>query len=78
MPLSAAQQQTFQNWLSRKNPNFKCPCCGQNNFQTGEIIAPPTLVNGAINMGGNTIPMLTLICSNCAHVSLFATIPIGI
>jgi predicted nucleic-acid-binding Zn-ribbon protein len=78
MPLTQTQQTTFQNWLTRHNPNYSCPCCGNRNFGLGEIIAPPTFVNGNINMGGNTVPMLQLICSNCAHVTLFATVPIGI
>lgn len=78
MPLTQTQQQTIQAWLNKHNPNYKCPCCGNRNFTLGEIIAPPTFINGGITMGGNTVPMVQLICGTCAHVTLFASVPIGI
>ncbi|MCF8424664.1 MAG: hypothetical protein K9H41_09990 [Bacteroidia bacterium] len=78
MALSSTQQQTFEKWLNKHNSNYKCPCCGDKNFGLGEIIAPPTFSNGTINMGGNTLAMLQLVCNTCAHVTIFASVPIGL
>lgn len=78
MPLTQDQQQTIQSWINRHNPNFSCSCCGSHDFSLGEIIAPPTMQNGNINMGGQTVPMIQVICNRCAYVSLFASVLIGI
>lgn len=78
MPLTQTQQSTFQAWMMKHNPTYSCPICNRRNFGTGEIIAPPRFENGNINMGGSIVPMLQVICNNCAHVTLFATVPMGI
>lgn len=78
MPLTQQQLTTFQSWVNNRVPNYSCPACHQANFSTGEIIASPTFQNGGIAIGGPTVPMVSLICNHCAHVTLFASIPLGL
>ena len=43
---------------------------------TGEIIAALKQESGDVNLGGQSIPMVQMVCSHCNHVMLFAAIPI--
>jgi len=79
MPLNQNQQQQAQNWLNQHGSNFNCEVCNSNNWQVGDIIAPPVMdSSGNVNIGGQTVPMLQVICGNCASIRFFAAVPMGI
>jgi hypothetical protein len=78
MALTAAQSDTLLNWVKFINPDFSCSCCGQKDFDAGNLITAPTIENGNITMGQETIPMVQLICKKCFHIDLFASVPIGL
>lgn len=76
MPLDNSQQSKATTWLQRHNP--RCPVCGGNGFSLGEIVAPPVMQGGGINIGGPSVPVLQVVCGNCAHVLHFAAVPMGL
>jgi predicted nucleic-acid-binding Zn-ribbon protein len=82
MSLNDQQQQKAKSWLSghaRLFPNaHECPYCGQTAWTTGDIISAPSLQNGGIVLDGRSVPMLQVVCTNCAYVRLFAAVPMGI
>jgi hypothetical protein len=80
MPLDATQQQKLNTWMQGKGVRNNCPACGTRNWVGGEIINAPILVpGGGIAIGGGpSIPMIQVICDNCAYVMLFAAVPIGL
>ena len=79
MPLNQEQIKKVETWLNSKSttsPN--CPFCNHNNWSIGDVIAAPVFASGGFNIGGPTVPMVQVICGNCAYVRLFAAVPIGI
>ena len=79
MPLNDDQKQKLQEWITSKGVSSRCPACGSNSWSPGDVIAPPVQTEpGTTTIGGATIPMVQLICSSCAHVLLFAAVPIGL
>jgi len=79
MPLDAAQQQKLQSWMNTKRIQPQCPACGAHNkWVPGDIISSMPFTPGAITVGGPNVPMVQLLCANCAYVMLFAAVPIGL
>ena len=79
MPLSQEQTTQVQNWLNQNARNFNCTTCNANNWQIGDIVAAPAMDQGGnINIGGRSVPMVQVICGQCAHIELFAAVPIGL
>ena len=79
MPLDQNQLNQLSAWTNSKGVNANCPACGRNNWSTGDIVTSPVFTKGGgISIGGPQIPMVQLICGNCAHVRLFAAVPIGL
>lgn len=78
MALAQDQVDKLQLWINKKGVKPSCPTCGQNNWSVGDIIAAPVFAGGNFNIGGPTVPMVQLICGNCAYVRLFAAVPIGL
>ena len=78
MPLSQDQVNRAQSWLNAKGVRAECHACGRNNWAVGDIVAAPTYSAGGIAIGGPSVPMLQVICANCAYVRLFAAVPVGL
>lgn len=78
MPISQEQANKLQSWLDTKGVRPSCPACGTNNWAPGDVIAAPVFAEGGFRIGGPTVPMVQLICANCAYVRLFAAVPIGL
>jgi hypothetical protein len=80
MPLRPDQLQLLEQWLQRKNVNPRCPSCGTSQWSVGELVAglnvDPT--GGGVSVGGNIVPLIQLICNNCAYVRSYAAVPIGL
>lgn len=68
----------MQAWFNSKGVNNTCSACGRNNWEAGGVIAAPGFTSGGMTIGGPTVPMVTLACSNCGFVRLFAAVPIGL
>jgi hypothetical protein len=79
MPLNEKQRTRFQSWIDKHDINPKCPACGKNDmWAPGEVIASPMLDQDSFRVEGKSIPMVQLVCNNCASVLLFAANPIGL
>jgi predicted nucleic-acid-binding Zn-ribbon protein len=78
MSLTQDEIGKLQSWLNAKSVSPNCPACGQNKWTVGDVIAAPVFGGGGFNIGGPTVPMVQVICGNCAYVRLFAAVPIGI
>ena len=74
MPISKNQLQAIQQHIGPKGCN--CGACGSRGFQTTGIISAPAWNNGTTVLGGQTVPMVQLVCNNCGAVSLFAAMSI--
>ena len=78
MAINQEQATKLQAWLNAKGITPNCPACGRNNWIPGDVIAAPVFVEGGVSIGGQTVPMVQVICGNCANVRLFAAVPIGL
>jgi len=76
MPLSGEQQAKLKDWFETKHINAACPACGSNEWLPGDIITAPVHQQGTTVLAGRAIPMIQLVCKQCANVRLFAAIPI--
>jgi hypothetical protein len=78
MPLTQDQAQKVQAFFTSRRARNQCPMCGSSGFTPGDVVQAPVLAHGGIHVGGPAVPMLQLVCNNCAHIILFAAVPIGI
>ena len=78
MPLTPAQIQKVENWLTSKKLNPTCPSCGERKWAPLDIISANTVTAKGTTIGGNSIPMVQIVCSNCGFVKLFAAVPMGL
>ncbi|HEX5703613.1 MAG TPA: hypothetical protein VFX97_10480 [Pyrinomonadaceae bacterium] len=73
------RQNKIQSWFTSKGVSLDCPACRKNHWKLGSLIAAPVLdAAGNMVIGGENMPMVPMVCSNCAHVRLFAAIPAGL
>jgi predicted nucleic-acid-binding Zn-ribbon protein len=79
MPLDDEQRLKVARWFKSKKVNPTCPSCGHNEWQLGDIIMAMPLKEGVgLVVGGSQIPMVQVICTNCAYVRLYAAMPFGL
>jgi hypothetical protein len=76
MPLNERQKQILADWLHSKNCNPDCPSCGRNEWSFGDIVAVPQFSGGIAE--DVFVPVVQLICKNCAFVRSHAAEPIGL
>lgn len=77
MELNGEQQKKLTSWVAQYGKDYVCPFCGENNFGAGYIISPLTM--GTL-MGTEevTVPLATIVCNSCGHVTFFAAAHIGL
>ncbi|MCF8336597.1 MAG: hypothetical protein K9I74_01310 [Bacteroidales bacterium] len=79
MPLDEEKTQKVKEYLDDNAGNFSCPICDSNNWQIGDMVSPPNMNSkGQINMGGDSLPLVEVICNKCYHVEFFAAKPMGV
>jgi hypothetical protein len=79
MPLNQKQQALFKSWIDKHDVNPNCPGCGKNDmWAAGEVVATSMLDEEGFHVEGKLIPMVQLVCNNCASILLFAATPIGL
>jgi hypothetical protein len=79
MPLTQTQHEQFVAWMEDHLPDFRCPYCQKDHFETGEIITGLWIdPSGVAQTQGPMNPMLQVRCSFCRHVALFDAIPMGL
>ena len=78
MPLSDDQNEQLHNWVNAKGIEPHCSACGSNNWAPGEVISAPVFQGKDTAISGPSVPMVQLVCSDCAYVMLFAAVPMGL
>src|SRR5262245_37398578 len=79
MPIDQAQLTKVQVWMRTKFPlGLACPACHQKNWDVVEIVSAPTWAPNSIGLGGPTVPMVQMGCTNCGNVMFFAVAPMGL
>jgi len=74
MTLDSQQAQKLQDWVRSKGVSPPCPVCGAINWIPGDVIAAPVMTSEGLQRGGAVVPMVQLVCGNCAYVLLFAAV----
>ena len=75
MALSSEQLQQFKAWQAHHQPNG-CPVCASKGWSVPQMVGTPTVIEKRARPP--VIPMIMVVCTNCAHVELFAAAVIGI
>jgi len=78
MPLNEEQVQTALQWMQNKKIKGDCPLCGAKDWGMGDIVMSPSFSDKGMKFGKGGVPMLEVICENCAHVRLFAAAIMGL
>ena len=73
MTLSESDQKHFEEWLDLKKISNKCPFCKKGSFERKDWdIKFIPLVKHITDPHSQTIPYVSMTCSNCGHVVHFA------
>ena len=79
MGLDDHKVEKLNNWLKSKKVKWRCSSCGHSDWGAGDIVSVPKFDSfSGIVIGGETIPMIQLICNNCAYIRFYAAIPMGL
>lgn len=75
MPMTETQEKRLVDWCQTRGICARCPMCGNNDWSTGEIIAPPA--GGAAEFfDAEGAAMIQIVCDHCKLVLLFAASPV--
>jgi len=76
MPLTQDQEKKLVDWCTARGICATCPMCGNNDWSTGEIVAPPPIAEAADFVDEDAGSMVQVICDHCKLVMLFAAAPV--
>lgn len=69
----------FISEFTRKGTNYKCPVCGQNQFNVEGPFSKGIQSNpGTFVLGGPSVPTMGVICKNCGYIAEFALGVLGL
>ena len=77
MAITKEQQEVAIRHLNEKL-TLTCPSCGARRWRVGDIINAMPYEEGAVVIGGRTVPLLLVVCEVCAFVAHFAAVPMGL
>lgn len=77
MPLSQEQQKKAQAAV-KKHLRRGCSVCGESKWQLGDIVHAIPYQQGAFVLGGPSIPVLFVVCTNCFHIVPFSAMALGL
>lgn len=72
MSINKKQIKKLADWIESKAPDLKCVACGSNDWSAQDIVATPTWDVDETKNTRSTVPMVQLICKNCAYVIFFS------
>lgn len=74
------KQEKAVKWIDQKCPNLKCECCQQSAWSLApDLVMPmPFTGSGNIVLGGNSYPLMQLICNTCGNTKIFNAIIMGL
>lgn len=61
----------FINELKKRNATLPCPRCGKTDFSIvgGFFMRPIQNKLQGIQIGGNALPTMAIVCTNCGYIS---------
>ena len=72
MPLAQEQISNIDNWLKAKLKNVECPMChSQHTIRINDLVSAVSIDNGIFRHPD--VPMIQVVCSNCAYVMNFSS-----
>ena len=78
--MNQEQRNKIAQELTKRVGAFKCPMCNKGPFSIVDGYFNLSISESmrSINIGGTSIPMTALVCSNCGYVSFHALGAIGL
>jgi len=76
MPLTEEQERRLVRWCTTRGICATCPMCGNNDWSTGEIVAPPPIAGASGFVDEEAATMVQIVCDHCKLVMLFAASPV--
>ena len=82
--LSKEEKQKVVDWLekfqAKRGRNLICPICGEPNWQIGDHLVAPSLLNasGGLLIGGVSYPHVLLISTPCGYTIFLNAVVVGI
>lgn len=57
-----------------------CTNCGARSWSLGNVSMPPeiSLADSGLHLGGNGVPMVSVVCTGCGLMQFFAGVPLGL
>ncbi len=77
MPLNDEQKHKIINWFSDKGASAVCPIYAYQKWSIIDIVVAPKFAQGIV-LGGDTVPMIQVVCNKCGFVRLHAAVPMGL
>lgn len=78
--MNADDKKHSQDWLNRRLSPI-CPSCQQRHaFNVLDQFVTPILMseNNVLDLGGQSMPLIGVACTNCSHIRFFSAIMMGI
>lgn len=77
--LTADERQKLAEWLNERAPKASCPMCQTSAWTiTGVLVALNVSPPDRIQIGGITLPVVPVACSNCGYVGLISAVIAGL
>jgi hypothetical protein len=79
--LPKEKQEKALKWLNDKWPQHKreCEICGTSNWDIQPFLTTPLLYkDNSINLGGMSVPQVSVVCKNCSNTKYFSAIRMGL
>jgi hypothetical protein len=75
----SAQSRTSRSgeWLAAKYDSAECPC-GVTAWVASQTLVAPFEFHSQSQTPDTWVPLVMLVCKNCAHVELFSAVAMGI
>ena len=78
MPLSEQDVSKVNAWFQMHGVRPECPQCASLNQSLESHLSLVPSYSPRTGRRGAGVPILSVICNDCAHISLFAAVPMGL
>lgn len=78
MPLTNSEVERITAWLQSRGVNAVCPACTKKQWGLGEIVSQPVSSRLGIEMTGEHIPAISLVCGHCGFMMMFSAKLVGL
>jgi hypothetical protein len=75
--MTPTQQKHVSDWIQSKCPTMQCPACRSFGFSFGPVSGLVLLKGANIHLGPS-VPIATVVCSNCGYIMTFSAGVMGL